>query len=227
MGLDGALPLAYLASNIPKDRATARYFVPFFLSGAVLIGRVLADRVRDMRFALVGIVVLGIAYVFTVWDDLRKPAGVDHAVELADALEEHGLSYGYAPFWDASIVTASSGGRVAVRPIFVRPISPERHAIAPLPWMADANWFKDEPGTFIVIEPGAAALISLASRSGFARRRSGQRRDDTRSGRTSCWFGTVILGRRSTLKTIEPDIAVLVLSSVKHPPWPPLLKGGE
>ena len=101
--------------------------------------------------------VLGIAYATTVWDDLRKPAAVDHAVELADALAGRGLRFGYAPFWDASIVTASSGGRVAVRPIFVRPISPVRHAIAPLPWMADANWFKDEPGTFVVIEPGAAA----------------------------------------------------------------------
>jgi hypothetical protein len=149
--------LAYLASNIPKDRATARYFVPFYLSGAVLIGRVLADRVRDMRLAVVGSAVLGIAYVFTVWDDLRKPAAVDRAVELADALAEQGLKYGYGPFWDASIVTASSGGRVAVRPIFVRPISPERHAIAPLPWMADASWFKDEPGKFVVIEPGATA----------------------------------------------------------------------
>ena len=95
--------------------------------------------------------------VFTVWDDLRKPAAVDHAVELADGLARRGLMFGYGPFWDASIVTASSGGWVAVRPIFVRPISPERHAIAPLPWMADANWFKDEPGTFVVIEPGAAA----------------------------------------------------------------------
>ena len=41
---------AYLASSIPKDRATARYMVPFFILGrAVLTGRVLADRVRDMR----------------------------------------------------------------------------------------------------------------------------------------------------------------------------------
>ena len=148
---------AYLASSIPKDRATARYFVPFVLSGAVLTGRVLADRVRDVRFAVAGMTVLGIAYGFTVWDDLRKPAAVDHAVELADVLAERGLKYGYGPFWDASIVTASSGGRVAVRPVFVRPISAERHAIAPLPWMTDANWFRDERGTFVVIEPGMAA----------------------------------------------------------------------
>jgi hypothetical protein len=155
---------AYLASSIPKDRTTARYMVPFLLSGAVLTGRVLADRIRHTRAAVPGLVLLGIAYAFTVWDDLRKPVAVDHALELADALAENGLHHGYGPFWDASIVTASSGGRVAVRPIFVRAISPERHAIVPLQWMADARWFTDEAGTFVVIEraPGAAYQFGVA-----------------------------------------------------------------
>ena len=54
-------------------------------------------------------------------------------------------------------MTASSGGRVAVRPIFVRAISPERHKIVPLPWMTDARWFADEPATFVVIETGQGA----------------------------------------------------------------------
>jgi hypothetical protein len=89
--------------------------------------------------------------------DLHKPPAADHAVYLADWLAGRGLRYGYAPFWGASIVTASSGGRVAVRPIFVRPISPERHKIVPLPWMTDARWFANEPATFVVLEAGQAA----------------------------------------------------------------------
>jgi hypothetical protein len=82
-------------------------------------------------------------------------------VYLADWLAQRGLRYGYAPFWDASIVTASSGGRVAVRPIFVRAISPERHKIVPLPWMTDARWFVDEPATFVVLEPGQGAAYQF------------------------------------------------------------------
>ncbi len=152
---------AYLASSIPKDRTTARYMVPFLLSCAVLTGRVLADRIRDTRVAVPGLVLLGIAYAFTVWDDLQRPAAVDHAVELANALAENGLHHGYGPFWDASIVTASSGGQVAVRPIFARAISPERHAIVPLQWMADARWFTDEPGTFVVLERDPAAAYQF------------------------------------------------------------------
>jgi hypothetical protein len=148
---------AYLASSIPKDHTTMRYMVPFVLCAAVAGSRVLAERVGDVRRVIVALALLGVSYAVTVRDDLLKPPAIDHAVHLADSLLGRGLKYGYAPFWDASIVTASSGGRVAVRPVFVRPTSPERHEIVPLPWMADARWFADEPATFVVIEAGQGA----------------------------------------------------------------------
>ena len=115
---------AYLASSIPKDRSSTRYMVPFVLCAAVASGRVLAERARGSRTAVVALALLGTSYAFTVRADLHKPPAADHAVYVADWLAKHGLRYGYAPFWDASIVTASSGGRVAVRPIFVRPFRP-------------------------------------------------------------------------------------------------------
>ena len=101
------------------------------------------------------------SYAVTVRDELHKPTAPDPAVHLADWLVRRGLRFGYGPFWDASIVTVSSGGRVAVRPIFVRPVSPERHTIVPLPWMVDARWFTDEPATFVVIEPGPLAAYQF------------------------------------------------------------------
>jgi hypothetical protein len=158
---------AYLASSIPKDRTTMRYMVPFVLCGSVAGSRVMAERVGDLRMAVVALALLGTSYAITVRDDLRKPPAADHAVRLAEWLAGRGLWYGYAPFWDASIVTASSGGRVAVRPIFVRPISPERHKIMPLPWMTDARWFADEPATFVVLErdPAAAYQFGLTQRN--------------------------------------------------------------
>jgi hypothetical protein len=145
---------AYLASSISKDRASTRYMVPFVLIGAVISGRVLAERVADSRLAIVALGLLVVSYAVTVRDDLRKPVAADPAVQLADWLAGRGLRYGYGPFWDASIVTASSGGRVAVRPIYVRAISAKRHTIMPLPWMTDARWFKDEHATFVVMESG-------------------------------------------------------------------------
>jgi hypothetical protein len=158
---------AYLASSIPKDRTTMRYMVPFVLCGAVAGSRVLAERAGDLRMAVVALALLGTSYAVTVRDDLRKQPAADHAVRLAEWLAGRGLRYGYAPFWDASIVTASSGGRVAVRPIFVRPISPERHKMMPLPWMTDARWFTEEPATFVVLEraPAAAYQFGLTQRN--------------------------------------------------------------
>jgi hypothetical protein len=152
---------AYVASSIPKDRTSTRYMVPFVLSGAVFSGRVLAQRVAKARIPILALGALAVSYAITVWGDLQKPVAADPAVQLADTLERSGLRNGYGPFWNASIVTASSGGRVKVRPIFVRPISPERHAIAALPWMTDARWFKDEPATFVVIEPAAASAYQF------------------------------------------------------------------
>jgi hypothetical protein len=152
---------AYLASSIPKDRTTTRYMVPFVLCVAVAGGRVLAERASGFQTAVVALALLGTSYAFTVRADLRKPTAPDHAVYLADWLAGRGLRYGYAPFWGASIVTVSSGGRVAVRPIFVRAISPERHKIVPLPWMTDARWFADELATFVVIEIGQGAAYQF------------------------------------------------------------------
>jgi hypothetical protein len=152
---------AYLASSIPKDRTTARYLVPVVLCGSVTGSRVLAERAVDLRKAVVALAVLGASYAVTVRNDLRKLPATDHAVQLADTLAVHGLRYGYGPFWDASIVTASSRGRVAVRPLYARAVSPERHRMVPLPWMTDARWFIEEPATFVVLEPGPGAAYQF------------------------------------------------------------------
>jgi hypothetical protein len=146
--------LAYLLSSIPKDRTSTRYLIPVVFCASVASSRALVNRKVKLRAVIVCLSLLAMAYAFTVLADLRKPPATDHAVHLADWLASHSLRFGYAPFWDASIVTASSEGRVAVRPIFVRAISPERHKIMPLPWMTDARWFAEEPATFIVLEPG-------------------------------------------------------------------------
>ena len=200
---------AYLASSIPKDRTSTRYMIPFVLCGAVASSRVLADRARDLRAPILCLVLLGASYAVTVRDDLRKPPATDQAVRLADWLAGRGLRYGYGPFWDASIVTASSGGRVAVRPIFVRSISPERHKIMPLPWMTDARWYAVEPATFVVLELGPKAdyQFGLTERNcdvSFGRHSAAVRR----------WsVHRVGLGRRSQAAIGELDRAVAPVSA--------------
>ena len=105
--------------------------------------------------------VLGVFYAVTVVQDLRKPVAADPAVGLAAWLDTPALRHGYGPFWDASIVTVSSGGRAAVRPIYVRPISATEHTIRPMAWMTDSRWFTDEPATFVVIEAQCSGCIPV------------------------------------------------------------------
>lgn len=147
----------FLTNTMFKDRLTMRYMIPFVLSGAVLTGRSLANRVPGPRTIVVALVLLGLAYAMTVGDDLKKPLAADAAEYLANWLDGHDLHHGYGPFWDASIVTASGRGRIAVRPVLVRAVSSETHRIEPMRFMADHQWFSETPVTFVVYEPGPGA----------------------------------------------------------------------
>jgi hypothetical protein len=149
--------VGFLTSEITKDRATMRYMIPFVLSGAVLTGRILADRVRKHWIPVTALSMLALAYAVTVIDDLHKPAPPDPAETLARWLRDHGLRHGYGPYWNASIVTASSRGLVAVRPVWTHAVSAETHAIEPFKFMADDAWYTEGPVTFVVYQPGQNA----------------------------------------------------------------------
>jgi len=144
---------AFLASANEKDRGTLRYMVPFVLSGAVLTARVISVRARSPRLVGGVLGVLAAAYGVTVAWDLAKPPAEDHAAGLARWLQEHDLRQGYGPYWDASIVTASGRGRVAVRPVRGRQIGPRQLVIEPFRWMSDEAWYRDAPANFVVYRP--------------------------------------------------------------------------
>ena len=149
----GLVLAAYLLSANEKDRGTLRYMVPFVLSGAVLTARVIGEKARWP--VLIGSIlgVLATAYAVTVAWDLEKPLVADPAVELAGWLQARGLRQGYGPYWDASIVTASGRGHVAVRPVRGRQVPPGRLVIEPFRWMSDEAWYRDAPANFVVYRP--------------------------------------------------------------------------
>jgi hypothetical protein len=144
---------AFLASANEKDRGTLRYMVPFVLSGAVLTGRVLGDRVRPVGRLAGVLVVLAASYGVTVAWDLAKPPAEDPALALAGWLEEHRLQQGYGPYWDASIVTVAGRGRVAVRPVRGRRLGTGQLVVEPFRWMSDEAWYRTAPAHFVVYRP--------------------------------------------------------------------------
>ncbi len=149
----GLCLVAFLASGNEKDRGTMRYMVPFVLSGAVLTGRIIGARAHPMGLKAGLLAVLAVAYSVTVAWDLAKPAANDPAAGLARWLQDHDLRQGYGPYWDASIVTVSGRGRVAVRPVRGREVGPRRLVIEPFRWMSDEAWYRREPANFVVYRP--------------------------------------------------------------------------
>jgi hypothetical protein len=143
---------AFMASANQKDRGTLRYMVPFVLTGAVLTGRVVAARAK--AFGPVTVILGGIAltYAGTLVQDLRKPIASDPPIPLAKWLTERGLRQGYGPYWDASIVTASGRGRVAVRPVRGRDLRSGVRVIEPFRWMSNRAWYTADPANFVVFK---------------------------------------------------------------------------
>ena len=134
-------------------------------------------------------------YAVTVAGDLQQQPLVDPAETLAAWLDARGLRHGYGPYWDASIVTASGRGRVAVRPVWVRAISPQTHSIESMWWMADKRWFSEGPATFVVFEPAQGRITSSASTNGSASNPSALCLRDLVRGHILSWSGGMTCDR--------------------------------
>jgi hypothetical protein len=132
MGVDVA---AYLLSNQAIDLMTSRYLIPFLAFGAVLAGRVGAERLRTVRLRTAGAAV-GLAYLLFMALSLRTPVAPSPEVELGAFLQRHHLAYGVATYWQASTVTVQSGGRVRVRAFVATQPQPSRYV-----WESEGAWY--------------------------------------------------------------------------------------
>jgi hypothetical protein len=133
---------AYLLSNQAIDMMTSRYLIPLMAFGAVLAGRVYADRLWKgrLRGATAAVAVL---YLVLGALSLRTPLAPTPEAQLEAFLERHHLGYGVAAYWQASTVTVHSGGRVRVRALDM--------GTTPMPsaylWEAEGSWYDPaQPG---------------------------------------------------------------------------------
>src|SRR5215831_1620994 len=126
---------AYLFSNQAIDLRTSRYLIPFLAFGAVVAGRVGADRLWTGRMRTAGAAV-GLAYVLFMAGSLLTPPAPSPEAELGAFLERHHLQYGVAAYWQASTVTVQSGGRVRVRAVVATHPLPTAYA-----WESEGSWY--------------------------------------------------------------------------------------
>jgi hypothetical protein len=144
--------LAFLVSTLAIDPSYAREIAVVLPFGAVLAGRLLAERLASTRMLpLLALVLLG--YTVSLGRGLVQAPVLTQNHRLADWLAGKDLRYGLGSYWEASSVTLASGERVMVRPMDVAP----GRKVGAYPWEADAAWYNPEQyrANFAVFDPGS------------------------------------------------------------------------
>ncbi len=151
------------ASN-PADASTVRYLVPSTVFGAALLGRwaarqwAAAEAASTRRWLAGGaaVTLASSAVLFAPWTKL--PAVVPAQMPVVNFLEAHGLRHGLGEYWDSSIITLASGGKVMVRPVGPLPGG----KVAPIEPMSQASWYSGS-ANFVVWGGDAPNAADLAT----------------------------------------------------------------
>ncbi len=126
---------AFLVWTDVTSLSTIREIVAVLPLGAVLAARLLADRLAAARLLPV-LAAVGCGYLVSLGVLLAHSPVAPQAQPLTSWLEAHHLRYGLGNSALGSVVTVSSGGRVALRPLQVA-----GHRLAPGQWEAQQSWF--------------------------------------------------------------------------------------
>jgi hypothetical protein len=187
---------AYLPSTLASETVlNTREIAPVAAFAAVLTGRMLGDRLlalarRGPRLRIRGwgvrAVAAGLAavlawYGFGLGREASVPPAPEPYTQLVAYLEHQHLTYGVGGYWQASVITVESGGRVTVRAV-------SSACLQPYEWESKADWYapgkhdanflllSNVPGYFTQYTPSPAALLIL-------RKWNKPRYDDTGSSR--------------------------------------------
>ena len=140
--------VVYLFSSFSNGVLNGREIALVLPFGAALAGRSLGPRVRGTRLVPVLLAALaacsaGLGY------ELTQPVSPPANVRLASWLQQHHLSHGLSGYWQASVVTADSGGTVTIRAL-----TTSAGRVVPYQWEAKRSWY--DPGTqdvnFVVLQ---------------------------------------------------------------------------
>jgi len=151
MGLVG--DLAVFVAVAPNGNGDyARYLSAGVIFGSILAGRRVGKLLegtssRGLVVAAVVLVASLAAYGAEELSDLSGPAAPQSAVALGAFLTEHHLDNGVGDYWSSSIVTVTTSGRVAVRPV----IPDSTGQLIRYGRQSSADWY-DKPFAFLVYD---------------------------------------------------------------------------
>lgn len=133
--------VAYFLSNRVIGLETARYLIPFTMFGAILAGRVGGKLIRPNRLYYSAIGLIFITYVLGfVRLATQLPRSPQKEDLLAQWLYQRGLVSGYGNYWQSSIVTLESEGRVKVRAVLFAGL------LTPYHWESKEQWYSPDSG---------------------------------------------------------------------------------
>jgi hypothetical protein len=194
---------SYLVSTLAAPESQ-HDLVAVLPAGAVLAARALVpERLPDWRKALavctaavcVALIPLGAVAVHAKAHTSGGSTGVDAW------LQSHGLRYGLAGYWAASIATLESGGQVRVRTVVV-----SGRQIHPYYWEADLAWYDPAQNyaNFVLVNVTGDVLIDNVDNSGdgvvtLAEKAFGQPAATHRVGNTE-----ILIYHKNLLKQVTP-----------------------
>jgi hypothetical protein len=131
--------IAFMLGQRVSDVMSTREFAEVLPFGAVLAGRLLAPAVIRSRMVPALAVVLG-CYLFSLGQAASTPSVPPMSQQLTTWLSGHGLRYGLASYWQADVVSLTTGEHV-----MVVPISPAAHIVgSPVrrdEWESTEAWY--------------------------------------------------------------------------------------
>jgi hypothetical protein len=120
--------------------------------GAVLAARACVPaRITGTRRVFLVVTATALAALVLLSAAATRPPVRPATAPLAAWLEEHGLTYGVAWYWDASIVTMQSGGRVTIRAVDIK--YDNKKVLVPI-WETNTLWYNPSryDATFVVAD---------------------------------------------------------------------------
>jgi hypothetical protein len=129
--------------------------------------RAIRPGLRQAGVAALGLVLAG--YLAGLGLELTAPTAPPQAAPLTAWLESHPIGTGLSGYWEANVVTLTSGGRVAVRPVQI-----VGDRIAPSVGQITADWFNPAKSRvdFVVLFPGVPEDLGVPGFPGFTDRQA-------------------------------------------------------
>ena len=155
---------AYVISTKPHVATGTREIAAVLPFSAALAGRLLAGRLMAAKVLPILAVVL-VVYLLGFGYEITRPQVPAQNQRLASWLVAHHLRTGLSGYWQANVVTLTSGGRVRIRMV-----AAHGGVLFPVRYETKASWYNPahSSANFVVLFPGIPGFPGFTSASAVA-----------------------------------------------------------